>query len=142
MYHGCISGQYLDDRVNQERTNFSFNNSILDDILREVADHITESVLAPENDEYERERLDKLKKFCKTHPSYCFDSYENLLKKLPKAAKNKEAFVNTLAIHKLRREKKQDLRIEEIYREMPIRKAFPQRFLNLQKKLKMKKQDS
>ncbi|UNE53465.1 hypothetical protein [Bartonella machadoae] len=81
MYHGCISGQYLDDRVNQERTNFSFKNNILDNILRDVAGNIIESVLAPENKEYEKKRLDELKKFCKTHPSYHFDSYDNLLKK-------------------------------------------------------------
>ncbi|USP01759.1 ATP-binding protein [Bartonella taylorii] len=118
VYHGCISGQYLDDRVNQERTHFSFKNSILKDILRAVANNITQSVLAPENEEYERKRLNTLKKFCKTHPSYRFESYEKLLETLPKAAKNTEGFVKTLAIHKLRREKKQNKRIEEIYREI------------------------
>lgn len=118
VYHGCISGQYLDDRVNQERTHFSFKDKILKDILRSVANNIVNSVLAPENKDYEEKRLNKLKEFCRTHPSYCFDSYEKLLEKLPKSAKDTEDFVKTLAIHKLRREKKQNLRIEKIYREI------------------------
>ncbi|WP_375638194.1 MULTISPECIES: hypothetical protein [unclassified Bartonella] len=118
VYHGCISGQYLDDRVNQERTHFSFKNKILNNILRSVANNIVDSVLAPENEEYERARLDELKKFCKTHPSYCFDSYEKLLEKLPKSAKDTEDFVKILAIHKLRREKNQNKRIENIYHEI------------------------
>ncbi|WP_246668558.1 hypothetical protein [Bartonella refiksaydamii] len=146
VYHGCISGQYLDDRVNQERTHFSFKNSILKDILRAIANNITQSVLAPENEKYERKRLNKLKKFCETHPSYRFESYEKLLETLPKAAKNTEGFVKTLAIHKLRREKNKIRELKKytvkLLKEMPIQTAFLRKFLNLQEKLKTKKRDS
>ncbi|WP_455480994.1 ATP-binding protein [Bartonella sp. B12(2025)] len=115
VYHGCISGQYLDDRVNQERTNFSFKSNVLQDIIHIIVDNILDGTLSQENEEYEKERLDKLKKFCKENPSYHFDSYENLLKKLPKSANDPESFVRELAIYKLRKDKNRNTRIENIY---------------------------
>ncbi|WP_413154767.1 ATP-binding protein [Bartonella sp. cb54] len=115
VYHGCVSGQYLDDRVNQERTAFSFSDDILKKIIRAVVDKILDDVLSEENEKYEKKRLDKLKKFCEEYPSYRLDSYENLLKKLPKSAKNEEEFVKVLAIYKLRKDKDQNKRVEEIY---------------------------
>ncbi|MBA9082330.1 hypothetical protein GGR10_000153 [Bartonella chomelii] len=128
VYHGCISGQYLDDRVNQERTHFSFNNKTLEDILRTVVESIRKNALASENEEYEKVRLNGLKEFCRAHPGYHLDSYENLLLKLPKFAKTPEDFVKALSVYKLRNENEQNVRIEKIYNKITEGNANTENF--------------
>ena len=41
VYHGCVSGPYLDERVNQERTQFNFDESVAEDIAKNCAENIT-----------------------------------------------------------------------------------------------------
>ena len=53
VYHGCVSGEFLRDRVNQERTSFTFDDSVLEQIVKECAEQIRRGPLRDEIEEFD-----------------------------------------------------------------------------------------
>ena len=45
VYHGCVAGTFLDERVNQERTQFNFDETVSDDIAKICAEKICTGAL-------------------------------------------------------------------------------------------------
>ncbi len=114
VFHACLSGGFLDERVNQERTQFNFSEEVADEITKEVVDKIKATILKPEVETYETYRLGKLNEFLDDNPSFGFDSASSLLSMTPVNADNNEAFAAALVKHKVRRDQDRKRRLQSV----------------------------
>ena len=60
VYHGCITGNFLDERVNQERTQFNFVESIIEEIVRECSKNVQKNALGEEITQFNNQRLETM----------------------------------------------------------------------------------
>ena len=104
VYHGCVSSQFLDERVNQERTHFNFDDSISEDIAKQCATSIRTQALKGEVDNFDGGRLTSLNEFLSDYPSFAYDSSEALLERTPKNAVKAEQFAQALVVTRIRRD--------------------------------------
>lgn len=114
VYHGCVSGEFLDERVNQERTHFNFDESIADDIVKVCAQVAMAEALSTEIIEYDAARLETLNEFLAEYPSFGFATPEDLLKTAPKNATKPEQFAQALIPTRIRRDEDRNRRVQEI----------------------------
>ncbi len=114
VFHGCISGDYLDERVNQERTQFNFDETIVDQIIKECAEHVRTNALHEEIDSFDTSRLGGLREFLSDYPSFGFEDAEQLLDRTPKNATKAEQFAQALIPIRIRRDKDRNQRIQQI----------------------------
>src|SRR5262249_31214137 len=63
VYHGCVTGPFLDDRVNQERTQFNFAEDVVEEVVKTCAGVVRDRVLSNEIQRYDSERLETMKGF-------------------------------------------------------------------------------
>ncbi|WP_412057122.1 ATP-binding protein [Bartonella sp. DGB2] len=123
-YHGCITGDFLDKQVNQERTQFNFEESTVEDILKKCADHVREQVICDEIKQFDNERSIEMKKFVEQYPSFGFAEISELLKNVPRNAINDEEFAKALIPHRIRRDKERNKQIKTIINDVQSR-GFP-----------------
>ncbi len=102
VFHACLTGPYLDERVNQERTHFNFSEDTAAELTKECVALAKKTVLQDELDSYEQFRLAQLEDFVDHYPSFGFESPEALLTKTPASADSHEAFAASLIKHKIR----------------------------------------
>ena len=57
VYHGCVSAEFLDERVNQERTHFNFDEEVAENIAKVCAQVAMRDALPTEIAEYDSNRL-------------------------------------------------------------------------------------
>lgn len=105
VFHACVHGQFLDDRVNQERTQFNFAEEIAVELTRECVQKAKESTLKFEIETYETFRLVQLEDFVVNYPSFGFEAPASLLSKTPANADSHESFAASLIKHKIRADK-------------------------------------
>ncbi|MBF9045390.1 ATP-binding protein [Rhodobacterales bacterium HKCCE4037] len=105
VFHACVSGHYLDERVNQERTQFNFSEKTAEEITKECVEKAKSELISDEVKSYEVFRLEQLEDFVDLYPSFGFASSETLLGKTPINADNHEAFAKSLIPHKIRADK-------------------------------------
>lgn len=104
VYHGCVTGEFFDSRVNQERTQFNFDESIVEEIVKVCAENVRATALASEIETFDAGRLVDIEKFLEDYPSFGFDEPQQLLEKTPKNAAKPEDFAKALIPHKIRRD--------------------------------------
>ncbi|WP_373090005.1 ATP-binding protein [Sneathiella sp.] len=114
VYHGCVSGEFLDERVNQERTQFNFDESIVEDIVRECAEFVRSDAIGEEVREFDTTRLGTLRDFVNDYPSFGFEDAEHLLDRTPKNAVKAEEFARALIPFRIRRDKERNDTIQKI----------------------------
>jgi len=114
VFHGCVSGQFLDERVNQERTQFNFDENIIDQIVKECADHVRTNAIHDEVANFDATRLHELREFISDYPSFGFEEAEHLLERTPKNATKAEQFAQALIPIRIRRDKDRNDKIEQI----------------------------
>lgn len=114
VYHGCVTGEFLDERVNQERTQFNFDESIIEEIVRACAEHGREHAINDEVVEFDRQRLGTMQEFVDEYPSFGFEEAAALLAKTPKNAVKAEEFARALIPHRIRRDQDRNKRINDI----------------------------
>lgn len=114
VYHGCVTGEFLDERVNQERTQFNFDESIVEEIVRSCAEFSREHAIKEEVEEFDRQRLDKMREFVDQYPSFAFEGAEELLSRTPKNAVRAEEFARALIPIRIRRDQERNEAIKEI----------------------------
>ncbi len=85
VFHACIFGQYLDDNVNQERTNFNFDNDITDLIINEVCVQNVAKFLVGPLSALKSDQEKIVEDIIKTYPSVAFGGMEELQKYIPLA---------------------------------------------------------
>lgn len=128
VYHGCVSGEYLDERVNQERTQFNFDESIVEEIVRECAGYVRSDALGDEIREFDSQRLGTLRDFVNDYPSFGFEEAEALLERTPKNAIKPEEFARALIPFRIRRDKERNETIQQIVAQLDGNQAIPENF--------------
>lgn len=114
VYHGCVTGEFLDERVNQERTQFNFDESIIEQIVRECSDHVRSNAIHDEISEFDNQRLGTLRDFVHEYPSFGFEEVENLIERTPRNAIKPEEFARALIPIRIRRDKERNDTIRTI----------------------------
>ncbi|MBT8154635.1 hypothetical protein KMP13_12155 [Epibacterium ulvae] len=105
VLHVCVSGTFLDERVNQERTQFNFSEKVAEDLTKECVQKAKEEIIEQEVSSYETYRLGQLEDFVDHYPSFGFEAPQALLGKTPVNADTHEAFAKSLIPHKIRADK-------------------------------------
>lgn len=113
VFHACISGEFLDKHVNQERTQFNFEEKVAKELTRTCVDQIKERILNEQIAEYETYRRDRLETFVRQNPSYGFEPVDKLLARMPAGAQEPEAFASALVKHKVRADAERRTTVQE-----------------------------
>lgn len=104
VFHGCVSGEYLDLRVNEGRTAFNVPERTLKDISRACMEIVKERLLPDQIAKFAKERHDNYVDFVERYPTFGFDTDETQLKRVPFHAKVPEDFASGLIKYQIRRE--------------------------------------
>lgn len=128
VYHGCVTGEFLDERVNQERTQFNFDESIVESIVRECADHVRSNAIHEEIAEFDSHRLDTMQAFVQEYPSFAFEDVQQLLERTPKNAIKAEQFAQALIPIRIRRDKERNETIQHIVAQLRGEGEIPLEF--------------
>jgi hypothetical protein len=118
VFHGCAAGDFLNDRVNQERTQFNFDETVAEDLVRKCALYAREHILRSEIEDFDSERLVTMKDFLAEYPSFGFDAPEELLVRTPKNAIKAEQFAQALIPIRIRRDKERSDRVRDVVRQI------------------------
>ncbi len=114
VYHGCVVGDFLDERVNQERTHFNFDEDVAVEIAKVCANVAMRDALATEIASYDADRLVTMKGFLNEYPSFGFLAPDDLLKRTPKNATKGEQFAQALIPTRIRRDVERKKIVQEI----------------------------
>jgi hypothetical protein len=128
VYHGCVTGAFLDERVNQERTQFNFDESIVEHIVRECSEHVRTNAIHEEIQEFDAERLGTMRDFVQEYPSFAFEGAEELLNRTPKNAVRAEQFAQALIPIRIRRDTERNATIQKIVAQINGGEEFPADF--------------
>lgn len=128
VYHGCVTGDFLDERVNQERTQFNFDESIVEEILRECSDHVRSNAIHEEITEFDNQRLGTMQEFVQEYPSFGFEETQELLARTPKNAVKPEQFAQALIPIRIRRDKERNETIQKIVSQLGGNEDVPADF--------------
>ena len=125
VYHGCVTGEFLDERVNQERTQFNFDETIIELIVRECSEHARQNAMAGEIVEFDNQRLGTMKDFVQEYPTFGFEEAEALLERTPKNAIKPEQFAQALIPIRIRRDKDRNEKVQRIITELGSDTGIP-----------------
>lgn len=125
VYHGCVSGEFLNERVNQERTQFNFDESVLDDIAKACAKVIRANILAKEVATFDGERLVTMESFVSEYPSFHFEDAQNLLNRTPKNAVKAEQFAQALIPIRIRRDTERKNQVQKVIAQLSADAPVP-----------------
>lgn len=128
VYHGCVTGEFLDERVNQERTQFNFDESIIEQIVRNCSEHVRTNAIHGEIEEFDNQRIGTLREFVQEYPSFGFEEVEQLIEKAPKNAVKPEEFARALIPFRIRRDKERNDTIRTIVSQLGSNAEVPPDF--------------
>lgn len=114
VFHGCVSGEYLDLRVNEGRTAFNLTERTLKDISRACMEIVKERLLPDQVAKFAKERHDNYVDFVERYPTFGFDTDETQLKRVPFHAKAAEDFASGLIKYQIRREESRQNNLQEM----------------------------
>lgn len=114
VFHAILTGDYLDENVNQERTAFMFEDAVLERIINDVcAEHI-EAFLVEPLSRLSGEQREKIEEITETYPSVAFGNTEELQAKLPSGELNGDAIYGHLSRERFRRDQRQAEKIRSV----------------------------
>jgi hypothetical protein len=102
-FHGCVSGEYLDLRVNEGRTAFNLPERTLKEISRVCMEKF-ERLLPEQVELYVEKRRKDYVDFVERYPTFGFDDDETQLGRVPFHASSAEDFASGLIKYQIRRE--------------------------------------
>ena len=104
VLHLCVQGDYLDSRVNEGRTAFTFPETVLNQLTRECMEVVKGRLFPTQVAKYEEMRRGKYAQFVSHYPIYGFDDADIQLGRVPFHATAAEDFAAGLVKHQIRRE--------------------------------------
>ena len=113
VYHGCVEGGFLNQRVNQQRTYFNFEEKTAEKITKECVEQLRSNTLRQECEKHDEERSTKFDGFLRENPSYRMGAKQGLFKNLPRSATKHEEFAKALVPNLIRRQAEHRKRIDE-----------------------------
>nr|WP_172690847.1 MULTISPECIES: ATP-binding protein [Agrobacterium tumefaciens complex]ASK41604.1 ATP-binding protein [Agrobacterium tumefaciens]ASK47101.1 ATP-binding protein [Agrobacterium radiobacter] len=114
VFHAVLTGKYLDDNVNQERTKFQFEDAILDRIVNDVCTPHIEKFLAEPLQSLRQDQRTRVKAITESYPSVAFGDVDELQEKLPSGELNDDAIFGHLSRERYRRDQRQAEKIRTV----------------------------
>ena len=114
--------------MNQERTQFNFDESIVESVVRECADHVRTNAIHNEIGEFDAERLGTMQAFVQEYPSFAFEEAQHLLERTPRNAVKPEQFAQALIPIRIRRDKERNETIQNIVTQLQGEGEIPLEF--------------
>jgi hypothetical protein len=115
VFHAILTGKFLDENVNQERTAFSFEDSVIESIINDVCSQHIEEFLSRPIAELKYAQKEKISQITETYPSVAFGDAEELQAKLPTGELNDDAIYGHLARERFRRDQRQAEKIRDVF---------------------------
>lgn len=114
VFHGILTGDFLDSNVNQERTAFMFEDAVIDRIVNDVCvPHIEKFLEAPLSKLRGAQR-EKIEQITESYPSVSFGDVEELQSKIPSGELHEDAIYGHLARERFRRDLRQAEKIRSV----------------------------
>ncbi|WP_189476280.1 ATP-binding protein [Mesorhizobium sp. M2A.F.Ca.ET.043.05.1.1] len=113
VFHAILTGKYLDENVNQERTAFMFEDAVLDRIINVLWPHV-ETFLAEPLAKLSGAQRAKIDAITESYPSVAYGSTDELQAKLPAGELNEDAIYAHLSRERFRRDQRQGEKIRGV----------------------------
>lgn len=130
VFHAILTGDFLDNQVNQERTAFQFEDAIIERIINDVCTKHIDVFLEKPLSELKGEQKEKIEEITATYPSVSFGSAEELQQKVPSGELKEDAIYGHLARERYRRDEKQAKIIRSVLTRLKEGTADAQTFLD------------
>lgn len=127
-FHGCVSSEYLDERVNEGRTAFNLPEDILKEISRKCVEQVRETALADQMVSYNATRRSNYDEFVSRHPIYGFDDPDVQLSRVPFSAQTPEEFATGLVKYQIRRDEERQSTMENVIELLAKGDSVPESF--------------
>lgn len=114
VFHGCVSGSYLDRHVNEGRTAFTLTEKKIKELCRFCSEFIKKNFISEQISEYEDARREDYRSFVGRYPIYGFSDEDTQLERVPFGARTPEEFATGLVKFQIRRDEKRQSDIQEI----------------------------
>lgn len=114
VFHGCVSGEYLDQHVNEGRTAFNLGETKLKELSRYCTDFVKKNFLTDQIKKYEEERRKDYREFVERYPIYGFADEDTQLNRVPFGARVPEEFATGLVKYQIRRDETRQDEIERV----------------------------
>lgn len=116
VFHAILTGDYLDENVNQERTAFQFADAEIERIINSVCMDPIQIFLKSPLDTLRGEQQKRIEHITETYPSVAFGASDELQKKVPTGELNEDAIYGHLARERYRRDERQAEKIRGVLR--------------------------
>lgn len=113
-FHGCVSGDYLDLRVNEGRTAFNLTERTLKQISRQCMDAVRERMLPEQVRKYIEKRRGRYEAFVDRYPTFGFDDDDTQLGRVPLHAATPEEFASFLVKFQIRRDEERQETLQKL----------------------------
>ena len=114
VLHAIVTGTFLDENVNQERTTFVFEAAVIEKIINDVCTPYINEFLAESLAELSTEQRGKIEGITQTYPSVAFGDTTELQGKVPSGELKKDAIYGYLARERFRRDERQAEKIRTV----------------------------
>ena len=118
VFHAILTGDFLDQNVNQERTAFQFEDAEIEKIVNRVCIMSIEGFLEQPLSMHKLEQQKRIKQITETYPSVAFGVTEELQRKVPTGELNEDAIYSHLARERYRRDERQAQKIRDVLRRL------------------------
>lgn len=128
VFHGCVSGDFLDTRVNEGRTGFNLSDADLKKISRLCMDFVKAQFFPEQILKFSLVREERYESFVARHPIYGFDDTATQLSRVPFHALKAEDFAAGLVKYQIRREEERQKALNVILDTLESGAALPKDF--------------
>jgi len=123
-FHGCVSGDYLDLRVNEGRTAFNLTERMLKQISRLCMDAVRERMFPDQVRKFVEKRRRRYESFVERYPTYGFDDDDTQLGRVPLHAATPEEFASYLVKFQIRRDEERQDTLQKLIDALDSGKRF------------------
>jgi hypothetical protein len=128
IFHGCVSGDYLDVHVNEGRTAFVLKEEVLKNVCRYVSDFIKDNFIRDQIENYKEDRRADYRVFVTRYPIYGFDDEEVQLDRVPFGARGPEEFATGLVKYQIRREEDRQDQLVDVIKKLDDNQVISSEF--------------
>ena len=114
VFHGILTGDFLDANVNQERTAFAFEDAVIDRIVNDVCTPLIQGFLSEPLEKLSGAQRAKIAAIAESYPSVAFGDVDQLQQKIPSGELNDDAIYGHLARERFRRDRRQADRVKSV----------------------------
>ena len=107
VFHALLSGDFLNSHVNQERTQFTFEQDVIEEIINMSCIPQINDFLSEPLQKVKQDQLQELSKIVNQYPSIGFEPIEQLAQLVAPGETRDEQLFGALSVHRYRRDEKQ-----------------------------------